>query len=264
MSNIVPFIFENHQVRVLADANGDTLFVAKDVAVALGYKDPATAVKSHCKGVQELHPLQTPGGIQEVRVIREPDMYRLIFGSTRPSAQDFEKVVVGEILPTIRKTGSYSTAITPGQHPAHLRDPRVLAPLLLKADLEVSALLGIPLHLAQVEAVKVVMNETGIDYLPRLALAPAQSNIPEDDLMLEPADLAKHLGIKSGEDVNRWLARMGLQEKSGSSWVPTAKAEGKCAPHQWRTQYKSGYNLKWSVAFTKSLLPEDWKITKDA
>lgn len=143
-------------------------------------------------------------------------------------------------------------------------DPRFLAPLLLKADLEVSALLGIPLHLAQVEAVKVVMHETGVDYLPRLALAPAQSNIPEDSLMLEPADLAKRLGIKNGEEVNRWLARMGLQEKSGNSWVPTAKAEGKCAPHQWRTQYKSGYNLKWSVAFIQSFLPEDWKINKDA
>ncbi len=155
-------------------------------------------------------------------------------------------------------------SVATGQHPAPVSDPRALAPLLLKADLEVSALLGIPLHLAQVEAVKVVMHETGIDYLPRLALAPAQSNIQEDNLMLEPADLAKRLGIKNGEEVNRWLARMGLQEKSGNSWVPTAKAEGKCAQHQWSTKYKSGYNLKWSVAFIQSFLPEDWKITKDA
>ena len=107
MNNLVQFVFESHPVRVLADANGKPLFVAKDVAEALGYKDPATAIKSHCKGVQELHPLQTAGGTQEVRVIREPDMYRLVFGSTLPSAEAFECLVVEEVLPAIRETGQY-------------------------------------------------------------------------------------------------------------------------------------------------------------
>ena len=99
MSNIVPFIFENHQVRVLTDADGKALFVAKDVAEALGYKDTVNAIKQHCRGVVIHHPIADAlGRTQEVRVIREPDMYRLIFGSNLPSAQDFEKVVVEEIL----------------------------------------------------------------------------------------------------------------------------------------------------------------------
>ncbi|WP_295450908.1 BRO family protein [uncultured Thiodictyon sp.] len=106
--SITPFSFESHQVRVLTDDHGEPLFVAKDVAEALGYKDPTTAIKSHCRGVQELHPIQDAlGRPQDVRVIREPDLYRLIFGSTLPSAQDFERLVVEDILPSIRKTGAY-------------------------------------------------------------------------------------------------------------------------------------------------------------
>lgn len=121
MSNIVPFIFENHQVRVLTDADGKALFVAKDVAEALGYKDTVNAIKQHCRGVVIHHPIADAlGRTQEVRVIREPDMYRLIFGSNLPSAQDFEKVVVEEILPAIRETGQYST--TPRTYIAALKD----------------------------------------------------------------------------------------------------------------------------------------------
>lgn len=110
--NLFPFSFESHEVRVLTDEDGAPLFVANDAAEALGYKDPTTAVRSHCKGVQELHPLSTPGGMQELRVIREPDLYRLIFGSTLESAQAFERLVVEVILPTIRKTGRYEVPTT--------------------------------------------------------------------------------------------------------------------------------------------------------
>lgn len=110
MSNIVPFIFESHEVRVIAN-NGDPLFVAKDVATALGYARPNDAVNQHCRGTAERRPLQTSGGVQELRVIREPDLYRLIFGSTLPSAQAFERLVVEEILPSIRKTGAYVSPV---------------------------------------------------------------------------------------------------------------------------------------------------------
>lgn len=76
MSDLIPFSFESHQVRVLTDDNGEPLFVAKDVAEALGYKDPTTAIKSHCRGVQELHPISDSlGRRQETRVIREPELW---------------------------------------------------------------------------------------------------------------------------------------------------------------------------------------------
>lgn len=115
MSDLIPFSFENHSIRVLTDDNGEPLFVAKDVATALGYADTTNAIKQHCKGVAEHHPLQTKGGLQQARVIREPDLYRLMANSQLPSAQAFERLVFEEILPTIRKTGQYESPVAKGK-----------------------------------------------------------------------------------------------------------------------------------------------------
>ncbi|WP_310598827.1 BRO family protein [Desulfobulbus sp.] len=109
------FQFESKQVRTVIE-NGAPLFVAVDVAGALGYKRPKNAIARHCKGALKRGPLQSPGGIQEFRLIHEPDVYRLIVGSQLPSAQRFEKWIFEEVLPTIRKTGAYaSPAAAPAQ-----------------------------------------------------------------------------------------------------------------------------------------------------
>lgn len=88
--------------------DGEVAFVAKDVAEALGYSDPSSTISKHCKGLPIWQHLQTDGGVQQVRMIREPDLYRLIMRSKLPDAQRFEAWVVEEILPSIRKTGGYT------------------------------------------------------------------------------------------------------------------------------------------------------------
>ncbi len=85
-------------------------FCARDVAVALGYKRPADAVRQHCKGSVNYRPLETSGGVQEVGFITEGDMYRLIASSKLESAQRFESWVFDEVLPAIRKDGGYMVA----------------------------------------------------------------------------------------------------------------------------------------------------------
>jgi prophage antirepressor-like protein len=108
MSNIIPFNFKAQEIRVVQDDLGDTLFVARDAAAALGYKDPTSAIKQHCRGVAIHHPIPDRlGRVQDARVIRESDLYRLIVKSDLPSAVEFEKVVFEYILPSIRKTGGY-------------------------------------------------------------------------------------------------------------------------------------------------------------
>lgn len=106
---LITFNFENNNVRIFQDENGQPLFVAKDVANILGYKDTVSAIKQFCKGVVKHHPLVTNGGSQNVRVIYEPDLYRLTFGSKLESAVRFQNWVFEEVLPTIRKTGQYQT-----------------------------------------------------------------------------------------------------------------------------------------------------------
>ena len=80
-------IFNNPEFGTIrtTEEDGRVLFCGRDVATALGYKDPTRALKQHCKGVAKHRPLQTGGGIQEARFISEGDLYRLIASSKLPS-----------------------------------------------------------------------------------------------------------------------------------------------------------------------------------
>lgn len=107
MSNasISIFAFASHAVRTVTDdATGEPLFVGKDVCAVLGYNNHNKAMQDHCKGVTVRYPLQTAGGVQELRVLTEPDVLRLIVSSTLPEAERFDKWVFEEVLPSIRKT----------------------------------------------------------------------------------------------------------------------------------------------------------------
>lgn len=86
-------------------------FVGTDVAKALGYSNPRKAILDHCKGVTK-RDTPTSSGIQSMSYINEGDLYRLIMKSKLPSAEKFESWVMDEVLPTIRKTGSYQKPLT--------------------------------------------------------------------------------------------------------------------------------------------------------
>ena len=104
-----PIVFQfqsEAEIRVIT-IDDEPWFVGKDVAIALGYADHTNAIKQHCKGVVKRHPLQTSGGIQEIRIIAQADVLRLIVGSKLPSAVKFERWVFEEVLPSILKTGQY-------------------------------------------------------------------------------------------------------------------------------------------------------------
>lgn len=108
MQNLIPFQFENQSIRVVTDDCGEPLFVGKDICDALGYQRHSDAMQAHCKGSAIYRPLQTAGGVQEVRVLSEPDVLRLIISCNLPAADKFERWVFEDVLPTIRKTGAYT------------------------------------------------------------------------------------------------------------------------------------------------------------
>ncbi|MDH0745759.1 BRO family protein [Pseudomonas sp. GD03842] len=98
-------------MRVTTDEQGDPWFVANDIAVALGYVKPENAVARHCKAATTT-PKQGGGFMT---IIPERDVYRLVMKSNLPAAERFEEWVVAEVLPSIRKTGSYQRPMTPGE-----------------------------------------------------------------------------------------------------------------------------------------------------
>lgn len=104
-------IFENAefgQVRTVT-IDGEPWFVGKDVALALGYKNPQEAIREHIdeedKGVSEI---LTPGGKQKMPIIKESGLYALILSSKLDSAKRFKHWVTSEVLPAIRKHGMYA------------------------------------------------------------------------------------------------------------------------------------------------------------
>lgn len=95
------------------EIDGEVWFVGKDVAEALGYVNPQKAIRTHVleedKGVNEM---DTPSGKQTLIIINESGLYALIFGSKLESAKKFKKWVTSEVLPAIRKNGSYTMPIS--------------------------------------------------------------------------------------------------------------------------------------------------------
>ena len=107
-------IFKNSEFGEIRTTviNGEPWFVGKDVAAALGYARSADAVAAHVdvedKGVGRI---QTPGGEQDVIIIDESGLYSLVLSSKLPTARQFKRWVTHEVIPTIRKTGSYSIGV---------------------------------------------------------------------------------------------------------------------------------------------------------
>lgn len=97
------------QVRTV-EIDGTPWLVGKDVAVALGYKNPQRAIRDHVdsedKGVTKT---VTPSGEQEMLIINESGLYSLILSSKMPKAKAFKRWVTSEVLPAIRKNGAYES-----------------------------------------------------------------------------------------------------------------------------------------------------------
>ncbi len=91
------------------EINSEPWLVGKDVAAALGYKEPTKAAREKVdpedRGVSKI---DTPSGTQEMTIINESGLYSLVLSSKLPSAKKFKRWVTSEVLPSIRKHGAYA------------------------------------------------------------------------------------------------------------------------------------------------------------
>jgi prophage antirepressor-like protein len=125
------FQFEGQRLRVFMDVHRMVWWVATDVCRILGLDNTSLAMK-------RLKPLEKntlcfekgiPGseglpGNTTVNLVNEPDLYRLIFRSNKPEAERFQDKVFYEILPSIRRTGTYAESGRPMSAPSHHLPPR--------------------------------------------------------------------------------------------------------------------------------------------
>jgi len=190
-------------VRTLEE-NGMILFCAKDVAINLGYNNTRAVILRHCKGVTKRDSL-TDGGDQSLGFIPESDVYRLIMRSKLPAAERFERWIVEEILPTIRKHGVYATGET---LEALVRDPQF--GIRLRSEL-----------LAEREQRKVIEQESEQH---KQIISELEPKARYCDLVLKSKTLvtvsmiAKDYGL-SAIKFNLLLHELGVQYRMAETWL---------------------------------------------
>lgn len=107
-TSVIPFAFDALTVRAIILADGNPWFVAQDVCEALEHSDTSMAVRRLDADEKGTSIVCTHSGEQEMLVISESGLYSLVLTSRKPEAKRFKKWITSEVLPSIRKTGSYS------------------------------------------------------------------------------------------------------------------------------------------------------------
>lgn len=111
-SNLSTYDFHKSNIRVITSENGEILFCLKDVYSTLQLSNinhVINQLKEEFEGVTlNVTPLKTNGGIQNVIFITEPQLYFVMMRSRAKVAREFRQWICNEVLPSIRKNGSYS------------------------------------------------------------------------------------------------------------------------------------------------------------
>lgn len=204
--------FNNHdfgEVRTLEE-NGTVLFSGTDVAKALGYSNPRDALARHCRCVVKRdvpHP-QTENKEIEMTFIPEGDVYRLIARSKLPGAEQFERWVFDEVLPSIRKNGGYIV----GQEAMTAEELMAKALLVAKKTIEEKEA-----ELSRKQVENAIMAPKA-DYFDELV---------DRNLLTGIRETAKELGVKQKVFVDFLLDKKYLHRSKSGKLTPTAgKGDG--------------------------------------
>lgn len=186
-------VFNNEEfgdVRTIMIDN-EPWFVGRDVAIALGYAKPLNALSTHVEKDDSLKRGITDslGRNQETILINESGVYSLIFGSKLESAIKFKNWVTKEVLPCIRKNGIYAT-------------DNVIDNILNNPDFGIELLT----KLKEERAARIEAEKTNAILM----------HVNKTYTMTE---IAKEIGLKSANELNKILAEKKIQYKSNGTWV---------------------------------------------
>jgi prophage antirepressor-like protein len=134
MTDIIGLHFEGKPVRVIT-RDGDPWFVAADVCRVLEIEHASSATRILDEDEKGVHTMHTPGGSQDMAIISEPGLYKLMARSRKPEAKRFDRWVRHEVLPSIRKTGGYMV-VAPVDPAAFLSEPAALAAAFTAGGME--------------------------------------------------------------------------------------------------------------------------------
>jgi len=242
MSQIIPFEFESHALRVNLDAAGQPWFVAADVCAALELPDTHKAFARLDDDEKGLNSIPTPGGQQDMSVVNESGLYNLVLGSRKPEAKRFKRWITHEVLPSIRKTGSYASGTSVAALPSPIQD-RVSSLLLIGEA--VAKVPGVKHGIAMAATLTCIHENTGLSMETMRRALPAND---EPIAAMNPTKLGQQLGM-AARSVNARLAAMGLQLRNDrDEWELTeaGQAWGEALPYS--RNGHSGYQILWNPA----------------
>lgn len=192
-------IFNNDrfgQVRIIP-VDGELMFVAKDVCDCLEitkHRDAISRLDSDERGSVKL---DTPGGKQDIAAINEYGLYSLVLSSRKPEAKEFKRWITHDVIPAIRKTGSYSMVI-----------PQTLPEALRAYADEVESHNATKAIVAQQEQ-QIAEFKPVKDYVDKILSSKS---------CLAITQIAADYGL-SAQELNKILHEAGLQRKVGDQWI---------------------------------------------
>jgi prophage antirepressor-like protein len=205
MNQLTPFKFHTHTLRVLPHDNGISFWmVGKDVSDALGFaeaKDVMRQVPEKHKGRQKV---PTLGGDQEMLCVDEAGLYRLILRSNKPEAEPFMEWITAEVLPAIRRSGSYN------------------APAAVMPDQAERLAIGDPITAFELEAL--LARPVIISAKEYLALSSQKPKLPRLFTHTELATISKL--TKDGVSTRAIARQLGRSECSIRNWKDRQKWKG--------------------------------------
>lgn len=235
------------KVRVVM-IDGVPWFVGKDLAECLDYSNPQKAIRDHVdeedRTVNELFTVNGTMGT----LVNESGMYSLALFSKLPTAKPFRRWITSEVLPSIRKTGSYSVK---QEIPKLTPNPKYRSRMIGTAIRDIGKtaesmekVFGVRHSMALNCATDLIGSAYGFDSTPLKLLIPPE----EQPDSLNPTKLGTELGGISANKVNKLLEKMGFQFKIGGDWKLTdeGKQYGSNIPYTNPKSGHKGFQIMWS------------------
>jgi prophage antirepressor-like protein len=224
--SIILFHFESNEIRFVGTAENPE-WIAADICKVLGISNPSQALAILDEDEKGICSADTPGGGQEMLTVKEPGLYFLISKSKKEKAKAFRRWVFGEVLPSVRKTGSYSIEQSRESLEKRFRP--------------------VPTTRNRLDAIKIATaGKLSPSYIQRLAIQAIKATCPDAEMpmptelislptaraFLNPTKIAEELGwlCKTGKcsgnaaKVNSLLKELGYQDMIGGRWSATDKA----------------------------------------
>lgn len=243
---LMPFDYEGREIRVVKDEQGYPWFVAADVCAVLQLPETHKAVARLDDDEKDRNSIPTPGGSQSMTVVSESGLYNLVLGSRKAEAKRFKRWVTHEVLPAIRKTGSYAVPAMAAL-PAPTQD-RVTS-LLLIGD-AVAKVPGVKAGIAMAATLTCIHENTGLAIETLRRALPAAN---EPICSLNATQLGKLVGL-SAKTTNLRLANLGLQVRNErDEWELTEPGEAWAEAMPYSRNGHSGYQILWNPSVAQEL-----------